>query len=537
MGSGHKKFRSGGGINLINYIGADMASEFRGFLDRLEKQGELLRIKEEVDLREVSARTAASSKALWFERVKGYDMGVVSGILGSRTRVAASLDCDHREMGKEFHRRLYHHIAPVMVKTGPVKDVIKVGDDVDLSAIPVPLVSMLDGGPYITSAVGISRDPDYGRNVGCYRFMIRSEKETGVDLVGASDLKLFYERAFKQGKALPLAIAIGVHPSILMAAAHMVASGQDEFELAGALAGEPVKLVKCETIDLEVPADAEIGLEGELLPSGWTEDEGRFGDFTGFVGPIKFNPVFRVTAITHRKDAVFYALHMPDEVDYLIAPPLEGSGWLALATAGVKATAVYAPAAAGCNLHVYASIRKRPGEGKNALMALMSLKRVKHVVVTDDDVDVFNPQELEKALAYRVRPTNDIVIIDGARGSHLDPSTQLLVTKGALAPLTAKWGVDATIPEGSDISEYDEIEYPFIDGVQGSPDYKSEVNAMDLVQSIEKLLITPQHFYDVLAYFPDISQRQIVQAWGKLREAKKLDREISTGRYIIKKIS
>ena len=512
-----------------------MAKEFRDFLNLLEQQGELIRVKEEIDLREVSARTAASSKALWFERVSGYDMGVVSGILGSRARMAASLGCDHREMGKEFHRRLANPIPPVMVSTGRVKEVIKVGDAIDLTALPVPLVSMLDGGPYITSAIGIAKDPDYGRNVGCYRFMIRSDKETGVDLIGASDLKLFYDRAFKQGKPLPLAIAIGVHPSLLMGAAHMAASGQDEYELAGALAGEAVRLVKCETVDLEVPADAEIVIEGELLPIGWTEDEGRFGDFTGFVGPIKFNPVFRVTAITHRKDAVFYALHMPDEVDYLIAPPLEGSGWQALSVAGVKATAVYAPAAAGCNLHLYASIRKRPGEGKNALMALMSLKRVKHVVVTDDDIDIFDPESMERALAYRVRPTRDIVIVDGARGSHLDPSTQLHVTKGALAPLTAKWGVDATIPEGSDISEYDPIDYPFkASDPAPTQTVATPSNTADLAEAIAALLVKPLHFYDVLAHFGHTPQRQIVQAWGLLRQRNRLDREQATGRYILK---
>ena len=226
---------------------------------------------------------------------------------------------------------------------------------------------------------------------------------------------------------------------------------------------------------------------------------------------------------------------MPDEVDYLIAPPLEGSGWQVLAIAGVKATAVYAPASAGCNLHLYASIRKRPGEGKNALMVLMGLKRVKHVIVTDDDIDIVNPQSLERALAYRVRPTKDIVIVDEARGSHLDPSTQIHVTKGALAPLTAKWGVDATIPEGTDIREYDPIAYPFEDKIGQLNNQPKDKNLLLLVEEIAELLHEPKHFYDVLEYFSDVSQRQIVQAWGKLRDEKRLDREISTGRYILKR--
>ena len=338
-----------------------------------------------------------------------HQIGLMTGIVGSRARMGAALDCHHRDIGKAFLKRISERKPPVMVNTGPVRDIILTGDDVDLTALPVPLISDLDGGPYITSGIGISRDPEYGRNAGAYRLMIRTRRETSVDLVGASDLKLFYDRAFRQGRGLPFAVAIGTHPSIMMAAAHMAPSGVDEFELAGGLAGAPIELVKCETVDLEVPADAEIVLEGELLPTGWTKDEGRFGDFTGFVGPIKWNPIFRVNAITHRRDPVFYSLHMPDEVDYLVAPPLEGSAWQALATAGIVGKAVYAPAPSGCNFHLYAAIRKRTGEGKNAVLALMSLKRVKHVVVTDDDIDIFDPAQLERALAYRVQPARDII--------------------------------------------------------------------------------------------------------------------------------
>lgn len=521
-----------------------MASSFRDFLAVLEARGELRRVADPIDLRHVSALTAASPQALWFEQVAGYEMGVVSGVLGSRERMGALLDCDHRDIGKVFLKRLQQQRPPVMVdrKDAPVKEVILTGDQIDLTSLPVPLVSQLDGGPYITSAIGIARDPEYGRNVGCYRFMVRTERETGIDLVGASDLKLFYDRAFRQGKPLQLAIAIGVHPAVLMGAAHMAPAGKDEFELAGGLLGEPVQLVKCETVDLEVPANAEIVIEGELLPIGWTEDEGRFGDFTGFVGPIKYNPVFRVTAITKRRDAVFYALHMPDEVDYLIAPPLEGSGWQALATAGIDARAVYAPASAGCNLHLYASIRKRPGEGKNALLALLSLKRVKLAVVTDDDIDIFDPVSLERAMAYRVQPHRDVVMLDGARGSHLDPSVQIQVTKGALAPLTGKWGIDATIPEGTKREEYDAVVYPFAEMVAGSAPQEdgalvpsqSKPGATALADRIAAFLATPRHFYDVLAEFSSHHQRDIVRAWAVLRSAGKLGREEASGRYLLK---
>jgi 2,5-furandicarboxylate decarboxylase 1 len=511
-----------------------MPTQFREYLQRLIDIGELARVSEEVDLRHVSGRVAASEKALWFERVRGYDFGIVSGILGSRQRMGVCLDCDHRDIGKRFVERIGLRRPTLMKDSGPVKDVVRMGDDIDLTALPVPLISQLDGGPYITGGIGICKDPEFGRNVGMYRLMMRTERETSIDMVSASDLKLFYERAFKQGRGLPFAVALGTHPAVMMAAAHMAPPGVDEFELAGGIAGAPIELVKCETVDLEVPADAEIVLEGELLPIGWTEDEGRFGDFTGFVGPMKWNPIFRVNAVTHRRDALFYALHMPDEVDYLVAPPLEGSAWQALATAGITGTAVYAPQPSGCNFHLYASIKKRPGEGKNALLALMSLKRVKHVVVTDHDVDIFDPSALERALAYRVQPARDIIIAEGARASHLDPSIQLNVTKGSLTALTAKWGVDATIPEGSDISEYEEIEYPFPEGGVDSARLDEQIAPAQLAEKIAMLLRAPMHFYDVLHHFAQVPQRTVMQAWSLLRQSDRLAREEKTGKYKLK---
>jgi 2,5-furandicarboxylate decarboxylase 1 len=507
-----------------------MAARFRDYLQRLIEIGELERVTEEIDLRSVSARVGASSKALWFEHVRGYEMGVVSGLLGSRARLGVCLDCDHRDIGKAFVERIRERRMPTIVQSAPVKEIIALGDEVDLTALPAPLISTLDGGPYITGGIGISKDPELGRNAGAYRLMVRTERETSIDLVSASDLKLFYERALRAGRSLPFAVAIGTHPAVMMAAAHMAPAGTDELALAGGLAGEPVELVKCETVDLEVPADAEIVLEGEILPIGWTEDEGRFGDFTGFVGPIKWNPVFRVNAVTHRRNPLFYALHMPDEVDYLVAPPLEGSAWAALDIAGIAGRAVYAPQPSGCNFHLYAAIDKRPGEGKNAVLALLSLKRVKHVVVTDDDVDIFDPAALERALAYRVRPAQDIIVVQGARGSHLDPSIQLVVGKGPLAPLTAKWGIDATIPEGSDLGDYETIEYPFADvgapllsGHNASPD--------DVAERIAAFLAEPRHFYEVLREFAQAPQRTVVQAWSLLRRAGRLGREAETGKY------
>src|SRR5260370_22908572 len=212
-----------------------MSARFRDYLEKLIAIGELEQVSEEIDLRHVSARIAVSRTALWFTRVRGYNVGVVTGIVGSRARMGAALDCHHRDIGKAFLKRISERKPPVMANSGPVRDVILKGDEVDLTALPVPLISDLDGGPYITSGIGISRDPEYGRNAGAYRLMIRTRRETSVDLVGASDLKLFYDRALRQRRALPFAVAIGTHPPIMLAAAHMAPPGLNEFKLAGAV--------------------------------------------------------------------------------------------------------------------------------------------------------------------------------------------------------------------------------------------------------------------------------------------------------------
>ncbi len=167
----------------------------------------------------------------------------------------------------------------------------------------------------------------------------------------------------------------------------------------------------------------------------------------------------------------------------------------------------------------------------------MSLRRVKHVVVTDHDVDIFNPAQLERALAYRVQPARDIIVVEGARGSHLDPSVQLQVGKGALAPLTAKWGVDATIPEGSDLSEYEAIAYPFAEDAAGKekPRPDRNVGSDALALEIADALGAPRHFAEILRLFDDVPHRTIVQAWAILREQDRLDREVKTGKYVLKK--
>lgn len=447
--------------------------DFRGFLRRLEENGELLRISREVDARYVSALVAQAGRAVLFEKVRGFAYPLVSGVVGTRRRLALALGAPEGELGKRFAEGCEKPLPPVVVDTGPVKEVVVKGEDVDLTIFPIPLLHVKDGGPYISGGVVYSSDPQYGLNAGMYRLMFRTRNETSVDLVSPSDMRVYYERALREGKSLPVAIAIGVHPLDMLAASYKAPLGTSEVAIAGGLHGEPVPLVRCETSDLLVPAQAEIVLEGEILPIGWTVDEGRFGEFSHIQGDLKWNPVIRINAITHRKDAIFYALHMPWENDWLAGPATEAAGWRALREASVEPVAIRATPGSCCYWELVASIRKRAGEGKNALLALLSVAEVKVAIVTDDDIDIFNPDELDWALSLRVQADKDVIVISGARGKHIDPSVRAWTYAKDELPTTAKLGIDATIPEGVPRERYERLRYPYLEEVCLS-DYLSE---------------------------------------------------------------
>ncbi|MFQ6110993.1 MAG: UbiD family decarboxylase [Nitrospinota bacterium] len=444
-----------------------MTEDIRSLLARMEESGDLKRIKEEVDPRHISPLVEKNRKecAVLIEKVKGYDIPVLSGFMGTRKRLAISMGAPEAELGHFFMDRLNDRIPPVIVEDAPCQEVVKTGAEVDLTEFPIPLHHKKDGGPYISAGVVVSRSEDGVRNGGMYRLMYRKPNETSIDLVSPSDMRFFYQRALDRGEPLPIAIAVGCHPLDMLATGYQAVPGDDEFGIAGSFHGEPVQLVKCKTVDLEVPANAEFVMEGELEPIGWTADEGRFGDFTGHECSIRWNPTFKIKAITRRKAPIFYHLQMPWENMWMTGPQMEAMGYRVLKEASIQVKSVYATPGSCCFWHLVASIDKRPGEGKNAVMALLSLSAVKMVIVTDSDVDIFDPVALDRALTFRVQADKDVMIISGGRGKHLDPSVMMSKLPKGTLPTTAKMGIDATIPEGVDLSEYELSEYPWMDEV------------------------------------------------------------------------
>jgi 2,5-furandicarboxylate decarboxylase 1 len=432
-----------------------MQKGMREFLEILEKNGELRKLSRPVNPLAVSAIIAKSEPAVLMP-VEGYDIPVVGALVRNRKRVALALNCEVKDLSKKLLDSMQRRIEPVMVKEAPCQEVVMTGKEVDLTCLPIIFQHEQDGGPYIGSAVQLVRWKNYGLNAGMYRHMFRTINTMGIDLNSPSDLRLFYSQAHAQGKPLEIASAIGLYPTELVAATYTAPTGVNEMAIAGALRGEPVEMVKCRTIDVEVPANAEIVLECEIQPEGWIGDEGRYGEFHQVAGNVKHNPIVKVKAITHRRNPIFYSLLMPDEVYGLVGPLREAIAWRILETARLRPTAIRAPIG-GCSLFelIVALDHPNPGEGKAALMALMSLMGVKLVIVVDENIDIYDDEEIRWAMALRVQADQDVVIVSNVQAKHMDPTVRHHLLPPGRLPVTSKMGIDATIPPDIDRRLYD----------------------------------------------------------------------------------
>lgn len=507
---------------------------FRQFLDRLRAAGELTDIRQPVDIRHIATLVDQSDKALLFHSVIGYDLPVVSGLIRTQERAVLSMGCNtYGEIEQKLQHGIDHPLPPKYVETAAHKQIVQTGADVDLFKLPVPMSSIYDGGPMITAGVTIARDPEYGINSGIYRFMVKEKNLTGIDIVTPNNMRLFAQRACEAGRPCPISISIGTHPFEIMGSGFRAPLGVDEMAVAGGIRGVPVELAQCETIDLPCLADAEIVLEAEILPTGWTQPEGPFGEFTRLMGGLHWNPVVRVKAVTLRKDAIYYALHMPWENTWLAAPTRYAAIRRALKTAGVQVKDINVTLGGCAFWHAVISIRKQAGEGKNALLAALSVMDLKHVVVVDEDIDVFNPTDVEWAIATRVQGDRDVIVIPGARAKPLDPS--LPVMPPGVVPTGAKVGIDATIGEGIPHERFERIAYAYadrakiLDYVKGKSDPAPRVSGhgdqlvVDLAARIVKLIERePMYFQEIAGHFGEHEFQAVARAMGRLYAEEKL---------------
>jgi 2,5-furandicarboxylate decarboxylase 1 len=508
-----------------------MQENFRQFLDRLRQAGELVDLHQPVDIRHIATLVDQAKTALFFHNVIGYDMPVVSGIIRTKERATMALGCENfGEIEVKLKAAIDRPIPPKHLKTSPAREVVLLGDDVDLYKLPIPMSSIYDGGPMITAGVVIARDPELGMNSGIYRFIVKEKNLTGIDIVTPNNMRLFAQRAYEAGRPCPISISIGTHPIEITGSGYRAPLGVDEMAIAGGIRGEPVELAPCQTIDMPYIADAEIVLEAEILPTGWTWPEGRFGEFTRLMGGLHWNPLVRIKAISMRKDAIYYNLHMPWENTWLAAPTRYAQIRQALRTANVTVKDINVTLGGCAFWHAIISIKKAPGDGKNALLAALSVMDLKHVVVVDDDIDVNNPTDVEWAIATRVQGDKDVIVIPGARAKPLDPS---LPQGAGVVPTGAKVGIDATIPEGIPLEHYERITYAYAetakvdDYVKGKKDKEGTAGDEAAVKALaEKILKAidsePLYYTDIAERFSSYDFRTVARALGSLHATEKL---------------
>jgi len=409
-----------------------MAQDLRSFLDtaKRDQAQDFLVVSREVDpAYEITAITvkleqeAKRRPILLFEKVKGSKFPVITNLHASRSRLALAINAKPEEMQKAYLGAMEKPMAPKIVSKAPVKDVVLSADKVNLYDLPQIVHHEGDAGPYITAAISFAKDPAGDTwNCAYNRLMIKARDTTSIHLTLAKHLWEFQRVAEAQGKPLPVAFAIGVHPAIALGCLAIGSIDEDERAIMGGLLGEPLELVKCETSDLLIPAHAEMILEGEILPHERTP-EGPFGEFTGYSLGERQREVLKVRAITHRRDAIFQDITV-GHLDHLMlsTTPIEANLYRAVRAMVPTVKSVRVPAPFTC----YVSIGQRiSGQAKNAILAVLGADLyMKRVVVVDHDVDIFNDRQMSWAIATRCQPDRDIVIITNTRGSDLDPSTR-----------------------------------------------------------------------------------------------------------------
>jgi UbiD family decarboxylase len=422
-----------------------MAQDLRSFLEQVKRkrptdfQVVTRRIDPAYELTALVVKLEKERKqrpVLLFENVNGTRFPVLTNLHASRSRLAQAISCPPEAMLPTYLRAMERPVAPRVVATGPVKEVVERGAAVDLYALPQIVHHEGDAGPYVTAAISFAKDPASETwNCAYNRLMIQGRDTTSIHLTLGKHLWEFQQVAEQRGEPLPLALVIGVHPAIALGALAIGSIDEDERAIMGALLGEPLELVKCETSDVLVPAHAELVLECEILP-GQRTAEGPFGEFTGYSLGERQREVVKVRAITRRRDAVFQDITVA-HLDHMLLStiPMEANLYRAVRAMVPSVRAVRVPAPFTC----YVAIEQRlTGQAKNAIMAVLGADLyMKRVVVVDHDVDVFDDRQVTWAIATRCQPDRDVTVIANARGSDLDPSSK---EDG----YTAKWGVDAT---------------------------------------------------------------------------------------------
>lgn len=491
----------------------------------MEKANFLVRIREEKRVDEIPRILEENPlKAVLIEKIKDCEFQFLANAYSNQEMYAWALGCKKSETGATMAAMGTRRFPPKIVAHAPCKEVILKGAEVDLTRLPLFLHHERDGHAYTNDNMVISKDPETGiTDWGIYRSMFRTKNEKSIDVTCSSHRqRLNALKAQKMGKNLPMAMVIGGPLVDKIAALTSVPGNVDDWEVLGGIYGQAADLVKCETMDLCVPANAEIVLEGELMAlEGWTHDEGPYGEFTGmYGGGLKQNPIFKVNCMTYRKGGIYQHATIGGEHPWytdnmLQLPSLEADIFNALEKSGIQVLEVRAPAGGLSNI-AYAKIKTiGGGDGMQALALMLSCSRLalpKIAMVFDEDVDIWNDNAVLWAMAFRYMPHRDTLVIPGGNTMTVDP------TVGSdMPPISAsKLGLDCTIPlvGGFDPHSFDKSAVCLL----GAPPAVDALSVEALTEEMEAFIKkAPRSWKEVLEKYHGQPYPVIYQAFSNLR--------------------
>ncbi len=456
--------------------------DFRSFLQAMEDRDEVDHINTEVDphyeLAGVMAMVETDGRAYYFSNVTGAKFPVVGGLYNTLERlgIALGFDGDQPFTHKDFDAMLVHAkanpVGATEVTTSPAKEVIRNADKVDLSELPIPDFFGLDTGPFITSAIGISRDPETGiQNIGVYRTLILDRNHFVINASSFSDLRRIYSHWEASGDPMPIALAIGVPPAMLISAACKLPPNQCEFDVAGALMGAPLELIKCENSDLLVPANAEFIIEATVDFSQRVEN--LLGEFAGQYGPADA-PVSTVDTISHRQDAMFYSIlagrnNEHNLIGNVAAYDIQRSIAQAVTDAvpSIKRIHVFLEAALGTMAHIMISIDKTDDAQPRQIIEQAFAARgtlfpismiTKRIVVVDDDIDVEDRSDIEWAIWTRAADATKFIVMPDVASWEMERAAKTNETDSTRR--SVRIGIDATM----DMKDVDKLIRPVTPG-------------------------------------------------------------------------
>ena len=445
---------------MSNRVGNVDPQSLRGFLKMVEANypEDFLRIKHTVepnfDMTSIvfELDRAGKNPVIVLENVAGYEIPLVTNVAANRRLLAACLGVETNQLPTAFRERCQKYIPCERVSEAAWNEVVIEGDDLDLSKLPIPLQFTVDGAPYITAGQISARDPISGVDTtGFHRLMLKGKNRLGVSLHSRRRMYEFHRRAEEQNNSLPAVVTIGTHPLHYMGSmVYAYPPNVRKYEIIGGLFGEPYRVARCGVNELEVPAGAEIVIEGEIL-AGVHEAEGPFSEFTGYASYRSTQNVFVAHRIRMRSDAMYQAVTSGMSKDHILVSCVTREGEIlnALRRNLPNVRNVHVPHTTCGAFVAFISMKKTAdGEPQMAIMATLGTELyTKYVIVVDDDVDIFDLNDVMWAVATRVRAEKDIFFIPGAKAAILDP------TSDPDTFTVTKMGIDATRPTGRDFAE------------------------------------------------------------------------------------